>query len=57
MALEDYFWEDARYDDPCDDCTHWCEFLNSTVQFNKPTAAQIQARIDRENPPLHYVTD
>lgn len=54
MALEDYFWEDCAYDDPCDDCTHWCEFLNSHVRFGVPTKAQTEARILRENPPQHY---
>lgn len=57
MALEDYFWEDCKWDDPCDDCTHWCEFLNSTVRFGVETAAQTEARLLRENPPLHYITD
>ena len=44
MALEDYFWEDCKWDDPCDDCTHWCEFLNSTVRFGVETKAQTEGK-------------
>ena len=44
MSLSEYFWQVASADDPCDDCTHWCEFLHSTVQLGVPTRWQLQAK-------------
>ena len=43
MSLSGYFWQVALADDPCDDCTHWCEFLHSTVKLGVPTRWQTRA--------------